>query len=151
MELGVLDSLDDLCIIKKQKIKSTSRIEVALRAWRGMKRSKVRARKKIGIEKEVDYIQEKTIIVGLLVTNQQEEDLGVSSQNTIEAEPSNIINDIVSIPIVSANRTITMNELIYKFVNMDPSFSIRVDKLFSCNLSNFILYYMDLQTLSITI
>jgi hypothetical protein len=63
-----------------------------------------------------DHIQEETVTAGspVMVSNQREEDLGVSSQNTIEAESSDAINQTGSIPTASTNRTDTTNELIDK-------------------------------------
>jgi hypothetical protein len=112
----------------------------------------MRTGKKIGSGKGVDHVQE-TVTAGspVMVSNQREEDLGVSSQNTIEAESSDAINDTGSIPTASANRTYATNELIDKFVDMAPSFPIRVDKSFSCNPGDLILCRMDPQTSSPTI
>jgi hypothetical protein len=113
----------------------------------------MRAGKKIGSGKRVDHIQEETVTAGspVMVSNQREEDLGVSSQNTIEVESSGAINDTGSIPTASTNRTYTTNEPIDKLVDMDTSFHIRVDKSFSCNPGDLILCHMDPQTSSPTI
>jgi hypothetical protein len=115
-KLGVSDTLDVSCSTKKQSIKSASGLGGALVVWIGTKRPKMRAGKKIGSGKGVDHIQEETVTAGspVMVSSQREEDLGVSSQNTIEAESSDAINQTGSIPTASTNRTDTTNELIDK-------------------------------------